>query len=87
MDEAKAAGGKKTTKTSRASIRQAGQKTMDVAAILAEMAAPGARLTVDMPLKGKGQVRLVLSEPTRRVSVWGSNMEDALAKLLVKATD
>lgn len=87
MDEAKAAAqkdGKK--KTSRASIRKAGQKTIDMASVLASLAAPGARLTVDMPVAGKGQVRLVLSEPTRRISVWGSDMDEAMRRLLEKAS-
>lgn len=86
MDEAKAAARKDGKKTSRSSVRKAGQKTMDIAAVLSGMAPTGSRLTVDMPLSGKGQVRLVLSEPKRRTSVWGANMDEALKELLARTS-
>jgi len=85
MDEAATRkNGKK--KTSPASVRKAGQKTVDIAAVLSKMAPQGSRLIVDMPLSGKGQVRLVLSEPTRRISVWGADMDEAMKELLAKSS-
>lgn len=59
---------------------------MDLAGVLSAMAPPGSRLLVDVPLSGKGQVRLVLSEPTRRISVWGGDMDEAMRNLLAKSS-
>lgn len=88
MDEAKAAIRKngKRKRTKAADATAAAGKAIDMAALIsgAGMAEPGARLIVDMPLDGKGVFRLVLTEPGRRVTAWGSDMDEAMAQLGVK---
>jgi len=85
MDEAAIRkNGKK--KASPASVRKAGQRTREIAALLSETAPAGSRLVVDVPLSGKGQVRLVLSEPARRISVWGADMDEAMKELLARSS-
>ncbi|MFZ3481682.1 hypothetical protein [Sphingomonas sp. 3-13AW] len=58
-----------------------------MASQLSSIATPDARLTVDMPIKGKGEIRLALTDASRRVTVWGPNMDDALRQLIGKLTD
>ncbi len=86
MDEAKAAKRKngKRKKTGVADAAGAAGKAIDVAALLKGITEPGARLIVDMPVDGAGLFRLVLTEPGRRLTAWGSDMDEAMTQLAGK---
>ena len=88
MDDARAEIRKnsKRKKTTSAKAEQAAARAIDIASLISGAVKPGARLVVDMPVGGKGLFRLALSEPDRRLTAWGEDMDAAVKQLMDKIT-
>lgn len=91
MDDARAETSKtsknsKRKKTTSAKAEQAAARAINIASLISGAVKPGARLVVDMPVGGKGLFRLALSEPDRRLTAWGEDMDAAVKQLMDKIT-
>jgi hypothetical protein len=83
MDATRSAGDGPATESD--DLRQAARRAMEAAALVADVASPDARLTVEIPL-GRGEARVVLIEKERRISAWGGDVEEAMRRLIAKAS-